>query len=186
MSFICIEIDEFYMYRERKGKKSLKHQLETQDKTRSGPVLSSPVQQGLCTAYASSHRSHPQSIHSSLTLIISLDQTLQNTLIMQPGSRKLRRPIRSHKIPNTRHTLSVIGAIGNDIIVALEIIDHLRDEVVDDVLITTGSPVCVVDAGEFRDPDGFAKGVVVVFDDLDAFGGGGLVDVDRGDVPGAA
>jgi len=105
--------------------------------------------------------------------------------VLTSGSQ-LRRPRTSHQIPHTRNTFTIIGSISNNHIVAFKVLDHAIDESIDSTLVTTRTPVFVVDAGELTDPDWLAELAYVVFDYFDALSYGGLVDVDAGDVPGDA
>lgn len=105
---------------------------------------------------------------------------------MLTSSSKLRRPRTSHQVPDTRHSLTVVRTISNNLIIAFKVLDHTINESINGSLITTRTPVLVVDTGELADPDWLAKLADVVFDDFDAFSDSGLVDVDAGDVPGDA
>lgn len=102
---------------------------------------------------------------------------------MLTGSSQLRRPRTSHQVPDARNTLAIVRAIGNNHIVAFEVLDHAINKSIDGILATARTPVLVVDTSELADPDWLAELADVVFDDFDAFGDSGLVDVDAGDVP---
>lgn len=118
-----------------------------------------------------------------LALGVLAGKTLENRLIVLTSSSQLRRPRTSHQVPDTRNSLAIVRTVGNNHIVALKVLDHAINESVDGVLTTTRTPVLVIDAGKLADPDGLAELADVVFDDLDAFGYSGLVDVNAGDVP---
>ena len=105
---------------------------------------------------------------------------------MLTSSSELRRPRASHQVPNTRLSLTIVRTISNNLIIAFKVLDHAINESIDGSLITTRTPVLVIDAGKFADPDWLAEFAGIVFDYFDAFSDSGLVDVDAGDVPGDA
>jgi len=47
---------------------------------------------------------------------------------MLTSGSKLRRPIIGHQIPDARNTFAIVGTVSNDIIIALEILNHAVDE----------------------------------------------------------
>jgi len=102
---------------------------------------------------------------------------------MLTSGSKLRRPIVGHQVPDTRNTFTIIRTISDNIIIALEILDHAIDERVDSVLVAARTPVGIVNTCKLADPDGLAEFAGVILDYFDAIGDGGLVDVDAGDVP---
>lgn len=102
---------------------------------------------------------------------------------MLTSGSKLRRPVVGHQVPDTRNTFAVVRTIGDNIVVALEILNHAINERVHSILVAARAPVLVVDASEFADPDGLAELTDVILDYLDAFSDSGFVHVDAGDIP---
>ena len=102
---------------------------------------------------------------------------------MLTSSSKLRRPRTSHQRPQSRNSFTIIRTISKNHIIAFKVFDHTINESINGSLVTTRTPVFVIDASELAHPDGFAEFADVVFDYFDALGYGGLVDVDAGDVP---
>lgn len=102
---------------------------------------------------------------------------------MLTSGSKLRRPVIGHQVPDTRNTFTVVRTICDDIVVALKVLDHAINERIDGILVTTRTPVLIVDTSELADPDGLAELADVVLDYLDALSNSGLVDVDAGDIP---